>query len=129
MVSSEDVNPCRVRREREESLHHGTGTRTVDVDAADADGTEASRPGEPVDFELTDRTSAYALRAPDPRTIRVPRPREARQGAVEAIQREGDGLLQGLRRTVSSSTHRRTRNIRDHRCKPPPNAFRRGPPG
>ena len=79
---------------------------------------------QPADFELTDRTSAYAL-------VR----RTLVRFEYHGLRKPDKGLLRRFIEKVTGFSraqvtrlirqHRRTGNIRDHRCKPPANAFRR----
>ena len=92
--------------------------RTLDQVRAFLDGNQ------PADFELTDRTSAYAF-------VR----RTLVRFEYHGLGKPDKGLLRrfiekvtGFSRAQANrliAQHRRTGNIRDHRCKPPANAFRR----
>ena len=92
--------------------------RTLDQVRAFLDGNQ------PADFELTDRTSAYAF-------VR----RTLVRFEYHGLRKPDKGLLRRFLKKVTGfsraqmnrliAQHRQTGNIRDHRCKPPANAFPR----
>lgn len=73
VASSEDVNPAGFGESARRASIHGAGTRTVDVDATDADGAEAARLGEPVEQPCIDEGRVQAVEHLDEAVDHLPK--------------------------------------------------------
>ena len=90
--------------------------RTLDQVRAFLDGNQ------PADFELTDRTSAYAFVRRTLARFEYHGLRKPDKGLVRRFVEKVTGFSRAQTNRLIAQ-HRRTGNIRDHRCKPPANAF------
>ena len=92
--------------------------RTLDQVRAFLDGNQ------PADFELTDRTSAYAFVRRTLVRFEYHGLRKPDKGLMRRFLEKVTGFSRAQTNRLIAQ-HRRTGNIRDHRCKPPANAFQR----
>ena len=92
--------------------------RTLDQVRAFLDGSQ------PADFKLTDRTSAYAFVRRTLVRFEYHGLRKPDKGLVRRFLEKVTGFSRAQTNRLIAQ-HRRTGNIRDHRCKPPANAFQR----
>lgn len=92
--------------------------RTLDQIRAFLDGSQSA------DFELTDRTSAYAFVGRTLVRFEYHGLRKPDKGLVRRFLEKVTGFSRAQTNRLIAQ-HRRTGNIRDRRCKPPANAFQR----